>query len=261
MKRQKSEGQRLRDFVDSKKIATLPELKALLGTTGTMTVFRRLKALGYRTSYSHGGRYYTLWDIPEFDEYGLWSCGSAWFSAHGNLLETAKAFVEEAEAGWTAAELEMALHVEVKHSLLKLFRGEQIEREMISGTYVYLSSDKRKGRAQVLMRQEMNRALHMGLSAGAHVQVQEFRAATILLFSLLDEKQRRLYAGLESQKLGRGGDRKVAERFGLDVHTVAKGRRELFSGEVESGRVRKKGGGRRPVEKKRRTSSTGSRSS
>ena len=33
-------------------MATLDELKHALGTNSTMTVFRKLKALGYRTSYS-----------------------------------------------------------------------------------------------------------------------------------------------------------------------------------------------------------------
>ena len=36
------------------------------------------------------------------------------------------------------------------------------------------------------------------------------------VLSLLDEKQRRLYAGPESLKLGYGGDRKVAEFLGMD---------------------------------------------
>jgi len=59
-----------------------------------------------------------------------------------------------------------------------------------------------------------------------------------------------LYAGLESFKLGYGGDRKIANLLGLNTHTVAKGRRGLFSQDFESERVRKEGGGRKPVEKK-----------
>ena len=61
------------------------------------------------------------------------------------------------------------------------------------------------------------------------------------------EKQRRLYAGLESFKLGHGGDRRIAEFLGLDVHTVARGRRELFRGDVQQEGVRKKGAGRKAV--------------
>jgi len=82
---------------------------------------------------------------------------------------------------------------------------------------------------------------------------QELKAAIILFFSLLDEQQRRLYAGLEAQKLGYGGDRKIAEFFGVDVHTVSRGRRELFDSQVQRERVRKEGGGRESAEKKPRT--------
>ena len=42
-----------------------------------------------------------------------------------------------------------------------------------------------------------------------------------------------------------------AKRFGLDVDTVARGQRELLSGQVLRGRVRQAGGGRPAVEKKR----------
>jgi len=79
----------------------------------------------------------------------------------------------------------------------------------------------------------------------------ELRAAIILFSSLLDEQQRRLYAGLESFKLGRGGDDRIAEFLQLNPHTVAKGRRQLLARDVEVDRIRKVGGGRKPVEKKR----------
>jgi hypothetical protein len=72
-----------------------------------------------------------------------------------------------------------------------------------------------------------------------------------LFLSLLDEKQGRLYAGLESIKQGHGGDKKIARLFGLDVHTVAKGRKELWSGEIGLDKVRRTGGGRKSLEKKR----------
>ena len=76
------------------------------------------------------------------------------------------------------------------------------------------------------------------------------KAAIILFYSLLDERQRRLYAGLEAHKVGYGGDHKMAEFLGLDVHTVARGRRELLGGEVARQRVRQAGGGRKAAEKK-----------
>jgi len=60
-----------------------------------------------------------------------------------------------------------------------------------------------------------------------------------------------LYAGLESLQFGRGGDQKLAELLQLDAHTVARGRKQLLAQEVEWKRVRKPGGGRKLVEKKR----------
>lgn len=86
---------------------------------------------------------------------------------------------------------------------------------------------------------------------GAEVLPEEAKAAIVLFFSLLNEKQRRLYAGLEAAKLGHGGDRKMAELLGVDVHTVAKGREELMGGTVDRGCIRQPGGGRVPMEKKR----------
>jgi hypothetical protein len=80
----------------------------------------------------------------------------------------------------------------------------------------------------------------------------ELRASIVLFFSMLDEQMRRLYAGLEALKTGRGGDTRIADLLGLDVGTVARGRRELLSQDVEVDRVRRAGGGRKAVEKKRR---------
>src|SRR2546429_10010358 len=107
----------LRSLLQRKKIATLAELKGALGSSATMTVFRKLKALGYLTSYSHRGKYYTLADIPRFDERGLWSHDGVWFSRDKNLLATARRFVEQAEAGFTAGELQDRLNVEVKEQI------------------------------------------------------------------------------------------------------------------------------------------------
>jgi hypothetical protein len=76
-------------------------------------------------------------------------------------------------------------------------------------------------------------------------------AEIALFYGLLDEQQRRLYAGLESLQHGHGGDRRMAELLGLDVATVARGRRELLAGEVLRERIRREGGGRKSVEKKR----------
>jgi hypothetical protein len=242
----------IRLLLQRQKIATLAELKVSLGSSATMTVFRKLKALGYRTSYSHRGKYYTLADIPRFDALGLWSYRAIWFSRDKNLLATAQRFVEEADAGLTAGELQGLLNVEVKEPLLQLYRRKRIDRDDVGGRYVYFSFDPSTRQEQRLLRESRKGALEMGDSTMQAELSPEMKAGIILFFSMLDEQQRRLYAGLEAHKFGHGGDRRIAEFFGLDVHTVARGRQELFGEQVLRQSVRKKGGGRKLAEKKRR---------
>jgi hypothetical protein len=243
--------QALRSFLQRKQIATLEELKQTLATTSTMTVFRKLKALDYRTSYSHRGKYYTLAELPRFDEQGLWCCRGACFSRHGNLLATAQKFVEQAPAGFTASELQAVLNVEVKQTLLQLVQRKSVERRQIQDVYVYFSREAGRQREQRLQREARPAGGEIEESVVGTGLSPEVKTAIILFYSLLDERQRRLYAGLEAHKVGHGGDRKLAKFLGLDVHTVARGRRELLGGEVERQRIRQAGGGRKKTEKKR----------
>ena len=251
MRTQSYHAEVLVELFKTQKIATLPELKRALGTRADMTVFRKLREIGYRTSYSHRGKYYALAEDMDFDARGLWVFESVRFSKCGTLLDTACAFVAGADAGLFCGELENMLNVGVKEALLKLFRQGRVAREQMFGRYLYCSTDSVVRKRQVMSRRMLERGAALGFVGGEAVP-DELKAAIVLFVSMLDEKQRRLYAGLESFKLGHGGDRKIAELTDMDVHTVARGRRELLSQDVDAERVRKAGGGRKRVEKKRR---------
>ena len=230
----------LRQFLRKNRIATLPQLKQLLGTEADITVFRKLRELSYRTSYSHRGSFYTLDEIATFDERGLWSFNSVWFSRHGTLVATAENCVNQASAGYFASELQEILQVPVKEPLLRLVEQDRVSRETVSGLYLYCANNPRTRQQQLRARQ--------GLLKPAAAASDELRAAIVLFASVLDEQQRRLYAGVESLQLG--GDRQIADLLHLDPHTVAKGRRQLLTQDVKTGRVRAVGGGRKRVEKK-----------
>jgi hypothetical protein len=239
----------LRRFLRRNRIATLPQLKQLLGTEADITVFRKLKELSYRTSYSHRGSFYTLDEIADFNEQGLWSFDSVWFSRHGTLVVTTEDRVTQSETGYFASELEDILHVPVKEPLLLLVGQGRIARQLVSGLYLHCASNPQTRQQQLRARQSLPDQAAAASAGGPAGKVSdELRAAIVLFASLLDEQQRRLYAGLESLQLG--GDRQIAELLGLDPHTVAKGRRQLLTQDVETDRVRAVGGGRKPVEKK-----------
>jgi hypothetical protein len=86
-----------------------------------------------------------------------------------------------------------------------------------------------------------DRAIHHGLN---------------LLLARLDEQQRRWLAALESQKVGRGGDRLVSRITGLNVETIRRGRRELDASlrDCPPDRIRRPGAGRPRAQKKIRVS-------
>ena len=241
----------LRALLLRSKIATLDELKQALGTPVDVTVFRKLEPLDYLTSYSHRGRYYTLREIARFDEKGLWPHASVWFSQFGTLLATAESFVNRSPRGFFADELARALHVEVQDALHQLAQQHRVTRQIVFGLYLYAAIDRNIQQGQLLTRRKVEAVPTVMDTSALEVSEEELKASILLFYSLLDEQQRRLYAGLESLKLGRGGDRSVAEFLDLDPHTVGRGRQQLLAQDVEVDRARKAGGGRKRVEKKR----------
>jgi len=73
-----------------------------------------------------------------------------------------------------------------------------------------------------------------------------------VLVDHLNEGQRRWYAALESNRMGRGGDTLVSQITGLDEQTIRRGRAELATSLADQPalRVRRLGGGRPKIEKK-----------
>lgn len=230
---------RLTRLLRDQTVATMPQLKNALGTSVTFTVLRKLAPLGYRSSYSHGGTYYTLDSIAQYDELGLWSYRDVHFSRHGTLLNTAVTLVTNAPAGYYTHELDAVVHVATKDALRQLVQQDRLDRRELAGRYWYGAKERQRRQEQWAARQAQQRP------------DAELQAAIVLFYSLLDEQQRRLYAGLESLEWGHGGDQRMAELLGLDVATVARGRAELLSGQVLHERVRRVGGGRPRAEKKR----------
>jgi hypothetical protein len=244
----------LERLLQQNEIATFDELKSVLGNPARATVFRKLAELDYLSSYSHRGRYYTMRSIARFSAVGLWSCRAVWFSRYGNLLDTAQALVEQSAAGYSALELKTIVQVKTKHALKDLTDRGRLQREKIGAQYIYLAADDQAAQQQRRTRESDEPSLATVLVINPDLATEEAKATILLFCSLLDEKQRRLYAGLESLKLGYGGDAHIGALLGMDPHTVARGRRELVRGDFSSDGVRAKGGGRLPQEKKHRIS-------
>ena len=242
-----SRKQKLFEAFRTERVLEIGMIKEIIGTTSRMTVFRKLKGLGYYSSYSHSGKYYTLNSIPVFDSNGIWSYGGVRFSKSGNLMETICGLVKRSEAGYFAAELEPLLHVFIHNAVGKLFASSRLLREQIGDQYLYLSPVLAE--SQFLARKKM-------LTSGATESIYDANLNGVEMvehlntfLSILNEKQRRLYLGLESIRFGHGGDVRMASVAGINVKTVSRGRKELLSKEIDIVRVRRKGAGRPPLKK------------
>lgn len=77
----------------------------------------------------------------------------------------------------------------------------------------------------------------------------KYRKEILSFLSQLNEKQKRLYVGLEAKILGYGGIQKMSQLTKIDRRTISKGMKELKRKSSSSkSMVRKKGGGRKTVE-------------
>lgn len=236
------------EVLQRRTIATLPELCAALGNCSPSTLFRKLKEIDYLASYSNRGKYYTLRACADFDAQGLWSHNGIYFSRDGTLKNTVKRLVETSPTGYRAVELDALLGVRTLNTLAKFVRDGQLSRARFEKQTIYCIKDSEDQRRQLLRRkvQQAEETIPDATQATG-----ERTAALALFWSLLNEKQRRLFAGLTSLLWGYGGDQRAAKVFGLSRKTVRKGRIELSTEEVEPNRVRRSGGGRIPLKKKR----------
>lgn len=147
--------QRIRRFFTHQKVARITAIKEILKTSSRTTVFRVLSKIGYQTSYSHAGGYYTLGDIPKFDADGLWSCSGALFSKHRTLRATILHRIDNAPAGHTDLELRAWLGLRVRDALLDIVQAKQISRAKLDDRYLYVSVDRTRAQAQIAQRQRL----------------------------------------------------------------------------------------------------------
>lgn len=251
MKQINSGSKNIKRHLERYKTATMEELKEILGTNARMSIFRKLKKLSYKTSYSHNGKYYALEKTMTFNSDGLWRSKSICFSIHGTLMDSIVAFIDKSEAGYSVESLDTILFVSCREALLNLYKLKKVTREKSEGIYIHYSADPKTERKQVSVRQERQSGLHFKCGdINEDILFHELKAAIVLFFTLLDEKQKRLYSGLESLKIGHGGDKIISTLLGIDCHTVAKGRNEIVQHDGKIDRIREPGGGRKSIKKK-----------
>jgi len=176
----------LRRFFRKHYVAEISELFRLLETRSRMSVFRRLKAMGYRSSFNHAGRYYTLTNVPQFDQWGLWFHRNVGFSCAGTLKATVVELVGSSVTGMTPKELLALLKLSVANTLYntlhELRQGARIRRQELAGCHLYLSTDPVRADKQLLKRrQELSPDVQVSDETVIAVLVEALQSTQVLV--------------------------------------------------------------------------------
>lgn len=139
-----------------RRVVTISDLCEVIGSSSRMTVFRKIRKMAYVTSYTHAGRYYTLYDIARFDSDGIWFYDDIGFSQNGSLKNTVSYLVSYSDTGKFHFDLERQLRVRVHNVLLDLVKKKQIKRIKFEGQYLYLSRDKARSAKQLEQRDQLS---------------------------------------------------------------------------------------------------------
>jgi hypothetical protein len=150
-----ADAQQIRDLFRKKPVMPMVDLERALASRSRRSLFRDLDALGYLSSYTHTGRYYTLASIPDFDADGLWRFDGVGFSRNATLKATVLRLVATCEAGRTQRELQLRLGVRVHNPLLALVEQKLLGREPVDDEYVYVSAHRKRAAEQLGRRRQL----------------------------------------------------------------------------------------------------------
>ena len=129
-------------------------------------------------------------------------------------MATAARLVEQSRAGYFATELKTIVHVDTHDVLRKLVRAGRLTRVRIDRQYLYCAVGPATRQQQMAVRQ----TTASRLGAGDTDDPTMVRAIGQLV-STCDERQRRLFAGVESLRYGHGGDTYVASLLEMTPST------------------------------------------
>jgi biotin operon repressor len=136
------------------KIFSIGELASVL-TCSIPNARLKLKLWQAYTSYNQNGKYYTLPQVPQFNQHGLWRYKDIAFSKHGNLKKTIINLVTASAAGLSGRQLGELLGLSPQSFLHHFRQCPGIYREKHDGVYIYFSDRDEVREKQVQQRSSL----------------------------------------------------------------------------------------------------------
>ncbi len=123
------------------------------------TVHRRFKDWRAIRSCNRNGKFYTLPEIPKFDDAGLWRYKGILFSEHGNLKETLIHLVNDSSRGLNGDELEQLTGIAANNPIIYQLRDAgHVRLERVMRRTVLFSGDDQRFRVQLTERESQRAA-------------------------------------------------------------------------------------------------------
>jgi len=133
------------------KIFCIGELASVL-TCSIPNARLKIKQWQAYTSYNRNGKYYTLPQVPNFNQHGLWRYKEVAFSKQGNLKKTIIHLVTASPAGLSGRQLGELLGLSPQSFLHHFRRCPGIYREKHNGVFIYFSDTDEVCEKQVQQR-------------------------------------------------------------------------------------------------------------
>jgi len=108
-----------------------------------------LKKVGYYSSFTHNSKYYTLVDIPEFNDNGIWFhtdpvAGEIGFTKYKTAANLIISLINSSETGMTEDKLREIMRIRLANQLNVLINKSKIQRLKLEQKYYYFSKDHNK---------------------------------------------------------------------------------------------------------------------
>jgi hypothetical protein len=165
------------------------------------TARRRLKQWQATTSYNQNGRYYTLPDVPEFDDDGVWRWHGVFFSKYGTLKQTVVALIQRSPAGLDAGELRSLVGLDTRSFLSAFAADPGLRREKTQGRFVYYAADMAVYSAQRQHRSRVQAAGRQPTPSEAVAILVEKIKQPALSDEALSRKLRRQKVSVEAETI------------------------------------------------------------
>ncbi len=140
--------EKTKKYLEKIKVFTIGQLTSSLKCS-IPSARLKLRQWNTYTSFNQNGRFYTLPNVPIFDDYGLWRFKDINFCKHGNLKKTIVHLVYNSTSGLTGKQIGNLLGLSPQSFLHHFREYPGICREKYGGVHIYFSDEPNRYKQQV----------------------------------------------------------------------------------------------------------------